>query len=132
RVTGKYEDPDLELMTQVEKTLDAPEDRTAFRRDLISAVAAWAIDHPGQPVDHARLFPRHLAKMKEAYFGENMKHLAVIVKDALALLRSGKVDDVQRQKRAETTLATLKSQFGYEDTSLGDALAEIARERYGA
>jgi predicted Ser/Thr protein kinase len=46
-VTGKDEDPDVDLMKSVEENLGA-DDPQEFRNELLSAIAAWAIDHPEQ------------------------------------------------------------------------------------
>ena len=56
RVTG----PDEKLMREVERLLDTKGDVQDWRRSLISGIAAWALDHPGQKVDSATVFPQHL------------------------------------------------------------------------
>lgn len=129
KMTGKTEEADVELMHSIEKILEVGKEPTAFRRDLISAVAAHAIDHPGQKIDYLAVFPRHLARVKESYFADRKKQIGVIVRDALALLGGDKLEDDNR-RTAETTLATLRTRFGYCDGCARDALGELARERF--
>jgi predicted Ser/Thr protein kinase len=129
RLTGKDEDPDLELMASVEKTLGGAEDAVAFRRELISAVAAWALDHPGEKPDYARVFPRHVARLKEAYFAERRKQLAQLVRDALGAL-GGEGLEPERAARGRALVDGLVARFGYCDACARDALGEVLRARY--
>ena len=58
RATGAYEDPDERMMGEVEALLGIKGDAADYRRGLISAIAAWAIDHPDMKVDNAHGFRR--------------------------------------------------------------------------
>jgi len=129
KLTGKNEDPDVELMNSIEKILEVGKDPTTFRRDLISSVAAHAIDNPGQKIDYQRVFPRHLARVKAAYFADRKKQIGVIVRDALALLGGDTLEDDNR-RAADTTLATLRARFGYCDGCARDALGELVKHRF--
>jgi predicted Ser/Thr protein kinase len=128
RLTGKDEDPDVDLMASVEKTLGA-RDAIAFRRELISAVAAWALDHPGEKPDYARVFPRHVARLKDAYFAERRKQLAQRVRDALSALGDDAVDP-ERTARGRALVGALVARFGYCEACARDALGEVLRARY--
>lgn len=130
RVTGKFEDPDVELMSTVEKILDSEENATSFRRDLISAVAGHAIDHPGEKVDYGRLFPRYLQRVKESYFAERRAQIAAIASDALMLLRAEGTLPAERRAPAERTVAAFKHRFGYCEQCAADAISELLRSRY--
>jgi len=131
RVTGKHEDPDTELMATVEKTLDAGEDASEFRKNLISAVAGHAIDHPGEKVDYARAFPRYVQRMKDAYYGERKKQIGAILADALELLgpEPPKLDH-ERHVRATETITLMKQRHGYCNACVRDALGELHKTRY--
>lgn len=129
RHLGKYEDPDHELMESIERMLDV-DDADEFRRNLISAVAAHAIDNPGERVDYNRAFPRYIERLKEAYFRERRKVVSAIAADVLVLLEDGGGLDGERSTRARATLESMKGRFGYEDASVRIALGELVRERY--
>ena len=68
-VTGQDEEADVDLMKSVETKLGS-DDATAFRNELLSGIAAWAIDHPEQDVDYEALFPRYIEQLRQAYFDE--------------------------------------------------------------
>ncbi len=150
RITGKYEDPDQELMSRIEKVLDAGSDATSFRKDLISTVAAHAIDNPGQKVEYAKAFPRYLQRVKEAYFNEHKKRVAEIAIDMVDLLReelgshSGSPAragdptsapkavglDEERRNAARKMMDAMEKRFAYPRRALFDVVNELIRIRY--
>lgn len=135
RLTGKFEDPDTRLMESTEAMLgvDSTEGET-FRRDLISAVAGHAIDHPGQKVDYAKVFGRHLSKLREASYEKLRRELAVVAEDALEILGDDERAIARlgpdREARARATLEQLYERHGYAASSAGDAIEEVLLRRY--
>ncbi|MCC6872806.1 MAG: serine protein kinase PrkA [Sandaracinaceae bacterium] len=135
KVTGDYESPDEKLMANVEKMLEVDKSKPDFRRDLISTIAAHAIDNPGVKVDYTRVFPRYLAKLREATYGTRRKQLLGIAQDVLVILsgEEGAISglDGERAPAARATLARFYSEHGYAASSARDALGELVRGRYG-
>lgn len=130
-VTGQYEEPDERMMREVEALIGGPDKPEELRHSLINAIAAWAIDHPDEPIDHARIFGPQLRRLREAVFGERRAAVAKLCRDIAVLLReSGAGLDLARQKAARETLERLKQRFGYEDSSAADAAAMLIRERF--
>jgi predicted Ser/Thr protein kinase len=130
-ITGQYEDPDPKLMENVERMLGVTRQPEAFRRDLISAVAAHAIDHPGEKVSYPRLFPRYLQLVREATYAKRRKQLSEIARDVLDVLNEDISRlDPERVERARSTIARLETEFGYAKPSLRDAIGELYRRRY--
>jgi predicted Ser/Thr protein kinase len=130
-ITGQYEDPDERLMGEVETLLGAGEDAKELRHSLINAIAAWAIDHPDDPIDHERIFASQLRKLREAVFAERRLPVARLCRDMLVLLREeGSGLDEARRTAAQRALAELKRRFGYEDGSAADAAAVLVSERF--
>jgi predicted Ser/Thr protein kinase len=130
-VTGKDEEPDQKLMENVEQMLGVTRNQESFRRDLISGVAAHAIDNPGEKPVYSRVFPRYLREVREATFGKRKRQLAEIAEDILALaLGPLKNASAERETRAKETLARLRASHGYTDRSARDALTELLRRRY--
>ena len=130
-MTGKYEDPDPNLMESVEAMLGVTRNNDTFRRDLISNVAAHAIDNPEQKVDYQRLFPRYLQQVREATYGKRKKQLAEISRDVLAVLNDDTHPlDAERLSRAKTTIQALERDYGYAAASIRDAIGELMRQRY--
>ncbi|HET9956686.1 MAG TPA: serine protein kinase PrkA, partial [Polyangiaceae bacterium] len=130
-LTGQYEDPDERMMREVEALLGNPQRPEAFRHGLIGTIAAWAIDHPDQPIDNTTVFAEPLRRLREAVFAERRTSVAKLCRDMLVVLReSGAGLDDARRAAAIRTLETLKSRFGYEESSAVDAAAALVRERF--
>lgn len=133
RVTGTTEEPDREMMNSVEKTLGASDGVESFRRGLINAVAGWAIDHPGEKVEYARVFPRHFERLKEAYFADRRKQLRDIGNDILRLIAQEEEHhrlSNERVELAQKAFDHLCARYGYRADSARDALSELLARRY--
>jgi serine protein kinase len=132
-MTGQYEDPDERLMKEVEALLGAPDKVEDARNGLINTIAAWAIDHPDQPVDHGKVFAPQLRRLREAVFAERRSAVAKLCRDVLLLLKeNGEGLDAARRTAAQRAVDRLKAQFGYEDGSASDAALALVRERLAA
>ncbi|AKF06617.1 PrkA family serine protein kinase [Sandaracinus amylolyticus] len=130
-VTGQYEEPDQKLMENVEGMLGVQRNNDSFRRDLISAVAAHALDHPGEKVSYPRLFPRYIQQVREATYGKRKKQLAEIARDVIATVNAETAHlDAERIARAKGTVERLEKQVGYAEPSIRDAIGELLRRRY--
>lgn len=130
KVTRRDENPDEVMMREIERVLGATGTAADFRGDLISMVAGWAIDHPGQPVDYAGLFPRHLTKLKESFFAERKARVATMAKELLVLLTDATGLDAESRTRAEKTRHNLVSRFGYCDRCARDMASALLKERF--
>jgi serine protein kinase len=145
-MTGEPVDPDQTLLKRVEKILDAraPEE---FRRNLISMIAAYAIDHPGEAIDHGQIFARYLERMRNAYFEEHRGQIAAMIRDMISALqadadtaaRAAGSDgeshappplDGEARERAYQGIGRLKS-YGYCEHCARASLGELLEERYG-
>jgi serine protein kinase len=130
-VTGGLENPDESLMQDVEKRLGATGSAQDVRNGIISRIAAWAIEHPGQKVDHTAVFPSELGRLRSAAFGDRRLVVARLCRDLVALVREeGAGLDASRRKAATEMLEQLKARFSYQDASAGDAAAALIRDRY--
>jgi predicted Ser/Thr protein kinase len=131
KLTGKDEDPDEEMMREIEKTLGSTGTPVEFRRNLISIVAAYAIDHPGAKIDYVQLFPRYLQKLKDAFFLDRRMQIVSIAEDMVVLIaEDGLGLDAQQKQRARETLDKLKQNHGYCDNCARDAAAALLKERF--
>ncbi len=122
-------------MANIEGMLEVePAARQTFRRDLISTVAGHAIDHPGEDVSYPKIFPRYLAKLKEATYSKRTKQLAGIAEDVLVVL-SGDERAIaalgrDRVAQARFTIERMHERYGYADASTRDAIGELLRKRF--
>jgi predicted Ser/Thr protein kinase len=131
RHTGAYEDPDVNMMAEVERLIGITGDAVDFRRGVISGIAAWAIDHPGAKIVASEVFPQHLRKMRAAVFAERRGLVAAICRDVVRLLRDGGGGlDAARQKTVREVLVRLRERYGYVDSAALDAASALVRWRF--
>ncbi len=130
-ITGRDEDPDEEMMGGVERILEASNRREEFRREVISRIGAWSIDHPRQKPDYEAIFPRAIAALRESFFEDRKKQVRKINDDLLVLLTDGPAKmQPEAAAASQTTLAMMKSRFGYCDNCAKDAVLALIRKRY--
>ncbi|MBK6516636.1 MAG: serine protein kinase PrkA [Polyangiaceae bacterium] len=136
--TGEYEKADERLMREVEGFLGVQAKNDEHRRSLISSIAAWAIDHPGQKVVYAVVFPELVKRLREAVFAERKKPVALLVRDLTRILRERKEAKVEksdkdlneaRRRETEAMLDRLKA-LGYDEDSALDAATAVLRHRF--
>jgi predicted Ser/Thr protein kinase len=133
--TGRLEDPDEDMMSDVEKTLGVGPKREDFRHEVISRIGAWSIEHPGQKIEYVQVFPRQLQQLREAYFEQRKKLLKKTNEDLLVYLADGR--DATRARldrdsfdRVETTLDNLQKKYSYCPRCAKDAVSYLLRKRY--
>ena len=140
-ITGGHEDPDEELLGEVERTLGVGPKRADFRGEIIAAVGGWGVEHPGEKPDYARIFPRHLARLREAYFEQQRKTIRKTAEDCLAYLGAdptgpGSPDsaglDREARQRADGTLRAMRDRFGYCDICARETIGLLLRSRLSA
>jgi predicted Ser/Thr protein kinase len=130
-ITGRDEDPDEEMMGDVERVLQMSNRREEFRREVIARIGAWSIDHPRQKPDYEAIFPRPIADLREAFFDDRKKLVRKINDDLLVLLTDGPARmQPDAAAAAQATLTALKARFGYCDSCAKDAVLALIRKRY--
>ncbi len=140
--TGEYEKADERMMREVETLLGVTAKHEEHRRSLISYIAAWAIDHPGERVLlYGNVFPDLVKRLREAVFADRKKPVALLVRDLTRILRSQRdpqVDDQNkelrdlgegRRKEAAQMLERLRA-LGYQESSALDAASAVLRARF--
>lgn len=128
-VTGDYEEPDPTLMQHVEKMLGVKGDPADFRRGVISGIAAWSIDHPGQKVENTVVFPQHIKKLKEVTFAERQKAVTDLCKQLVVFIEDdGKGLDGNQKKNAKSALERMEG-MGYCRNCARDAASALLRWR---
>lgn len=131
KVTGKDEEPDNSTMTLVEERLDIPPAETEdFRKALISAIAGYAIEHPGQALELPAIFPDYLSTLRSSYFEEHREMVAKVGRNVLTYLTGDKVTPEEDAETAVSALSVLKERFGYCDSCLSEALADLFGHRF--
>ncbi len=133
RVSHKEEPADETMMRDVERMLGMTASHEDFRRNLISRVAAWAIDHPGESFPTRGMFPQHIDRLREVFFQEHRRQVIAAAKDLLVHLVDGaEALPAEARARTERTLDTLCGRYGYEAHGAHDAVAALLKERFAA
>ncbi|MEJ7727998.1 MAG: serine protein kinase PrkA [Polyangiaceae bacterium] len=138
--TGDFEVADERMMREIEGLIGVRGKAEDHRRGLISSIAAYAIDHPGDKIVNYVVFPQQIRKLREAVFGERRKAVAHVVRDLVSLLRdrqrpSGVPKDPalslheEQRKNALLALDRLKT-MGYCDSCALDAASALVRARF--
>lgn len=110
--TGGRVPADDRLLESVERLLPIAGDIAAYRRDLVSRIGAYALDHPEQkPIDFRKLFPDLYAAMRRNFF-EDRRGLVEKVQRHVLLYGSPAFDDLAAadRKAAARTMENLTSE----------------------
>jgi serine protein kinase len=129
--TGRMEDPDEQMMREVERTLEINGRADDFRQSLIAKIGAWSLDHRGQKPVLTEIFSDLLRKLRDAYFERHKKVIAKGVQDLVVLL-SGNEGHLaaDARTRAEAALEMLTSRYGYTRESARELVGALASLRY--
>ena len=133
RVTGAHEPPDEGRMTELEGIVMPPgEDRTAFRRGLISAIGAYRLDHPdSKEIDYVAIFPDLFRRLREHTYEERKRQIGRTREDVLRYFsdeRGGLEEKARRH--VEETVTRMRERYGYCQHCAHDALLFLMRRRY--
>jgi predicted Ser/Thr protein kinase len=132
-ITGRLEDPDLPLIEEFEKIVDAPSnvaEKESFRQNIISQVGVWSLDHPGKPVEYAKIFPEYFQKLEKHYF-ETQKGLITKMHNALKLFGTDDPNiDQEGHQLAVKTLAHMTGAMGYCEHCAREVVTFLMRSRY--
>jgi serine protein kinase len=133
-VTNLDEAPDENLMRAVEESLGVTlAEKDEYRRGVMSRIAAWAIEHPGQKLLLAAVLPGQIRKLQESYFEKQSQKVAAIARQALRVLEGGgTVAGLPAEKRAEgeRLVEGLIARYGYCRACARDAIARLLIGRY--
>jgi serine protein kinase len=129
--TGRMEDPDVAMMVEVEKTLEASGRAEDFRGSLIAKIGAWSLDHKGQKPVLSEIFSDLMRKLRDAYFERHKVAIGRGVKDLMVeLVDDGASLSVEARQRAQNAVAALIEHHGYRRESLRDLVGALAGLRY--
>lgn len=129
--TGRMEDADEVMMSEVERTIDPGQKSEDLRREMISKIGAWSLDHPGEKPDYGDIFATYFRRLREAYFEDQRRTVKRGI-DELLKFFAGEESSMttSARNRATTALESLEQRFGYNTDSARDAVSLLARSRY--
>jgi hypothetical protein len=125
------EDPDENMMREVERTLEVTGKPEEFRQGLIAKIGAWSLDHRGQKPVFGEIFADLHRKLRDAYYERHRKTIAKGVAELVAFMTGNDGNlSADARTRAERGLQTLIDRFGYTRESARDLVAALASLRY--
>ncbi len=142
--TGAHESADERMMREIEALLGVRAKNEDYRRSLISTIAAWAIDHPGEKIINSVVFPQPMKRLRETIFTERRKGVALVVRDLVGVLRRRVQASVEGEKKANEGWGELHEEqkkvalealgrlekMGYCEHCALDAASALLRARY--
>jgi predicted Ser/Thr protein kinase len=129
--TGKSEDPDENMMREVERTLEISGRAEDFRQSLIAKIGAWSLDHKGQKPVMIEIFADLVRKLRDAYYERHRKVITKGIHDLVMLLSGNEGHlSADARTRADTGLSTLITRYGYTRESARDLVGALATLRY--
>lgn len=130
-ITQAHEDPDKKLMGRIEDVLLSEDDDTdSFRQGLISKIAVFSLDHPGEEVDVVSLFKDYIEILEKDFFKRQQKRLSRIAQHCLVLLHDDKnsLSDADKEE-AQQAIDYMQETLGYPRESLQETIALLLRKR---
>ena len=105
-------------------------EKEAARKELISQIAVWAINHPNDRVEPLKVFPHLLKRMKDAIFASRLPRVAAVARDVMLLVREdGQGLDSARTKAATEAIDRLRTK-GYCEHCAADMTSMLVRRRF--
>ncbi len=132
KITGQYEEPDEKFMEETEELigLDEEEDAEEFRNDIISSIAAYSIDNPGEKVDYTLVFSNLFTSMRRSFFEERQKTTRRILENFLDYFEDDSNLSSAEKEAVKTMLENLEEKYGYREDSAREAVAFLHANRY--
>ncbi|PKN58371.1 MAG: serine protein kinase [Deltaproteobacteria bacterium HGW-Deltaproteobacteria-14] len=136
--TGRYEAPDTQLMGQLEKVWEITGDLDRFRKDLVSRVGAWRVEHQADEIAYRRLFPKLIGTLEDDYYKSQR---AKVQRQCEQLVTVLVADDIGEDpthhglqaadvERTRQVLEQLTATYGYKVPALREILGAVLKARY--
>lgn len=125
---GKLLPPSEEVMAGLEKHLQLKEPPDKFRRNLVSRIAAYSLEHPDEKLDYAVVCAALFRDLKRNYYTEKRRQLEQLARP-IPLLGTDdeKTLSAAAKKDAARALRTMKERHGYCDHCATEAVLFVLR-----
>ncbi len=131
-ISQKPIDPDKNLMDEVEKHfLKGDEKAEDFRRSIIGAIGARALEKPDEKPVYAEIFKSHISQLREAFYASRRDELRTINENFLRF-SAGEADSLEPedQERSKSMLDNLAERYGYCKHCARDTVGYLLNNRY--
>ena len=126
--TGAFTPPSEEILGGLEKLVELKESADVFRRNLMTKIAAYSLDHLKEKLNYAEIFPDLIGNLRASYYRERQKPLETLARYILA---SGAEDDALvpsvERPRIERTLRNMREKYNYCDFCAKEAISFVIR-----
>jgi hypothetical protein len=117
-------------MGEVEKAVEIKEKADHFRKNLVTRIAAYSIEHPGQRIEMKVLFGDLFRALKADFYRKREKQIEQLLRDILKFRTDDWKALIPAQKKAvRRSLARLKVRFGYCLHCGKEAVAYVLKHR---
>ncbi len=131
RTTRQEIDADEKLMREIEGLLGNRGEVKETRQSFISSIAAWAIDHPGAPIDAVVVFPNMMKTIRDAVFAQRKPAISTLLRDVTRLLYdSAAVFEGARGQECGAVILRLETRLGYGRAAAAELCSNLLRKRY--
>ena len=124
--TGAFEDPSEEVLEGLEKLMPLREAPDAFRRNLMTRIAAYSLEHPKEKLNYHEICSDLFRNLRESYYKDKAKPLIQL---AQYILVHGTEDSALippgERPKVERTLRVMREKYGYSDESAKEAIAFV-------
>lgn len=126
--TNKFDDPSVEILEGLEKLMSLKESPDAFRRNLITKIAAYSLEHLNEKIDYHEIFADLFRNLRESYYRDKARPLIQLAQYVLVF----GTDDVglipaSERPKVERTLKVMREKYGYIDESAKEAISFVLR-----
>jgi predicted Ser/Thr protein kinase len=126
--TGAYEDPSGAVMEGVEKMMALKEPADSYRRNLITRIAAFSLEHPNEKIDYHEVFSDIFEALEESFYKAQTRAFLSLAR--YVLVHGG--DDAglipaAELPKVEGTLRVMRDKYKYVDDSAKEAISFTLR-----
>lgn len=136
--SNSFVPPLISFMEEVEEILGIrAEDRESHRTSLLSRIAAWKIENPQKDYSVSSVFSDLLGKVKHHFFAAQERQVQKICHQIIELHGGAQEDapasaDSEQIEAATSTLAHLKSRYGYHEVAVVRSLRILLSSKTAA
>ena len=121
--TNQYEDPNVGILEGLEKLMSLRESPDAFRRNLITKIAAYSLEHPKEKIDYHEIFADLFKNLRNSYYKEKSKPLIQLAQYVLVFnTDDASMIPASERPKVERTLKVMREKYNYSDESAREAI----------
>ena len=131
RQTGELQDADEGIMAEVEKAIELKEPPGEFRKNLVTRIAAYSLEHPGQRVDMRVVFQDLFKALRMDFFRKREKQIETLLRDVLKFGTDEfkHVEPSSQRTAVKRALARLIARHGYCLNCAKEVVAYVLKSR---